>query len=410
MRFVLVYQHFSVGGAGSSKAYELARYLAGEGHDVTVVCSRAGVEAAVDVPAGSVVPVDLEGFTALCIDVRYGQEMSFLRRLLSFLSFTARSMWVVWRVDRYDTLLASSTPLTIGLVGLVSTYLRRLPWVFEIRDLWPECPHKNGFLKSKTLVRVATLFEEWFYRKAESVCAISQMMVDRLVERGFPPEKLRFIPTGADLATFDSARPSEEFRRANDLEGKWVAAYVGTHGRANGLDYLVEAAPHFAGMDDVRLVLIGQGTETARLKAEAEERGLTVAEGGPLLFHAPVPKGDVPGILKACDAMLMNNVDRPGMKILMPNKFFDYLAAGRPLITNIDAETTDYIREAECGLLSDPGDPSDLVRVVRELRTDEAGAERMGRNARDLCARLFDRANLHRTWETVLTRAAGAKT
>jgi hypothetical protein len=119
-----------------------------------------------------------------------------------------------------------------------------------------------------------------------------------------------------------------------------------------------------------------------------------------------MPRRRIPGVLRASDAMLMINVDRPGMKILMPNKFFDYLAAGRPMIVNLEAEVTDWVRKAECGLVADADRPEDLARVVRELRADPKRAEEMGRRAYQLARDQFDRDELHRGWESILVRAA----
>jgi len=405
MRIVLVYQHFSIGSAGSSKPYDLAKYLAGAGHEVTVISGRSSIAASAEVPAGLVARLRVDGFDILCLGVRYDQSMSKARRFWAFVAFTLLSMAVVCFLPKYDVLVASSTPLTVGLVGLVSRYVRRLPWVFELRDFWPESTYANQYLRSRTLFRVATFFEEWFYRQASAICAISQRMIDRLIERGFPPGKLHFIPTGVNISAHEVGR-DEEFRKAHNLTGQWVAVYAGAHGRVNGLDYLIEAAECLKDDADIRIVLVGEGTEKARLVAEAQSRGLTPQ---PLLFLPAVPRGRVPGILKACDAALMINVDRPGMKDLMTNKFFDYLASARPIVVNLEAELTNWMRRSDCGLLADPKRPEDLARVLRELKANAAEAEQMGLRGRRLAEEQFDRAKLHKKWEDVLARAAAGK-
>ena len=405
MRIVLVYQHFMVRGAGSDKPYDLARHLASRGHDVTVICGRGFLSQGVDIPKGRVVRMEIDGIHVVCLGVAYGQHMGFVRRLLSFLAFTFLTMLVTCRMPLYDVMLVSSTPLTIGLVGLISSYIRHRPWVFEIRDLWPECPFANGYLKSRMLFRIATWFEEWFYRKAYCVCAISEMMIDRLVERGFPRGRLHFIPTGVDVSKFD-VPPDEQFLRENRLEGLWLATYVGAFGRVNGLDYLLEAAEHLRDLPGVRLVLVGDGSERQRLVAEAARRGLT---GSPVVFVPAVPKERIPGILRASHAVLMMNQDRPGMKILMPNKFFDYLAAGRPLLVNLEAEVTTWIRRADCGVCLAPNDPATMKEALALLRNDPARAQRMAANARRLAEEHFDRKVLNVQWEQVLQEAAASQ-
>ena len=148
LRLVLVYQHFMVEGLGSTKPYDLARHLVAAGHRVTVICGRGYLSKGLAVRRGLVQRLRIHGIDVLCVGVDYRQGMGFVRRALSFLAFTLLAMVVTCRLPRYDVLLASSTPLTVGLVGLVSRYVRRVPYVFEVRDLWPEVPHLLGFLRS----------------------------------------------------------------------------------------------------------------------------------------------------------------------------------------------------------------------------------------------------------------------
>jgi len=173
MRIVLVFQHFQIDGAGSSKPADLATYLAGRGHDVTVICARRGVEAAADLPPGRVARGHYQGLRLIAIEVPYAQGMRFVRRLWSFFVFAAWACWALLRLPAYDVLLASSTPLTVGFVGLLSRYVRRRPWVFELRDLWPEAPWLDGWIPSRRLYEIATRLEEGFYREAHAICAIS---------------------------------------------------------------------------------------------------------------------------------------------------------------------------------------------------------------------------------------------
>ena len=401
MRIVMVYQHFMLDGVGSTKPYDVARLLVAAGHQVTVICGRGYLAQGMDVPRGLVRRLRFGGVEVVCLGVDYRQRMGFARRIASFLAFTLLSMLVVLRLPRYDVLLASSTPLTVGLTGLVSWYLRGIPYVFEIRDLWPEVPFQAGFLKSRLLVAVSTFFEKWFYRKAAAVCAVSRRMADRLIERGVPAEKVHFIPTGVDVAAFE-VEPDREFLRRHGLEGAWVAVYLGAHGRVNGLDALLDAADELKGSPGLRIVLIGDGSEKPRLEAEAARRGLAPV----LRFLPPVPRAAVPGILKACDAMLMINRSGPGMQYVMPNKFFDYLASGRPIVTNVEAELTGWVREADCGLVAKPDDPAGLARALERLRADPQAARAMGDRGRALAADRFDRRRLAVDLEKVLAAAA----
>jgi glycosyltransferase involved in cell wall biosynthesis len=402
MRIVMVYQHFMVSGVGSTKPYDLARYLVSRGHEVTVICGRGYLSQGMEVPPGLVRRLEVGSVHVICLGVDYRQKMGFLRRLWAFLSFTMLATWLVCRMTAFDVLLASSTPLTVGLVGLVARHVRKKPWVFELRDLWPDFPVRAGYLKNRLLIATASFFERWFYRDATTVTAISRRMCDYLIERGIGAEKLVFIPTGVDLATARQAAPDHDWWRRQGIEGCLRAVYLGAHGPANGLDYVLNAACYLKPQEGIKLVLIGEGVEKRRLEQQARDRALDC-----VVFLPPIRRDLVPGILQAADVALMIDLVTPGAETSLPNKFFDYLAAGLPSVTNNPAELWDHLKEAQAGVLVDNRRPAELLEALRDLRDHPDKAREMGRRARELAESKFDRENLHRQWEQVLTDAAG---
>jgi len=404
MRIVLIYQHFLVSGIGSTKPHGLARDLVAAGHDVTVICGRGLLSQGVDVPPGLLRRLDIDGVRVLSVGVRYAQRMGFARRIAAFLAFTLVAIWLVCRLPRYHVLLASSTPLTVGLAALVARYARRVPYVFEVRDLWPEVPFAAGYLRSRLLFSIAKWFEEWFYREAAVVTAVGRRMCARLVERGVPVRKVFFFPSGARLSEFDGP-PDAAFRAEHGLDGCWVAVYMGTIGRVNGLDYLVEAATHLKGRGDVRLVLVGDGSEREHLEAEASRRGVAQV----IRFVPPIRRERVPGVLKAADATLLINASGPGMQYVMTSKFYDYLAAGRPILVNAECEAAEWIRAAGAGLFAEPDDPALLAAAIDRLRADPDEAAAIGRRARNLAAKEFNQADLNARWEQLLVRVAAER-
>jgi glycosyltransferase involved in cell wall biosynthesis len=402
MRIVMVYQHFMVSGVGSTKPYDLARYLVSRGHEVTVICGRGYLSQGMEVPPGVVRRMAVGPVRVICLGVDYRQKMGFLRRLWAFMSFTMLAMWMVCRLPAFDVLLASSTPLTVGLVGLVAHHVRKRPWVFELRDLWPDFPVRAGYLKNRLLIAIASFFERWFYRDATTITAISQRMCDYLIERGIEAQKLVFIPTGVDLAAAAQAAPDHDWWRRHGIEGCLRAVYLGAHGFANGLDYVLNAACYLKPEDRIKMVLIGDGVEKPRLVQQARDRGLDC-----VIFLPPVRRELVPGILQAADVALMIDLVTPGAETSLPNKFFDYLAAGLPMITNNPAELWDHLQQARAGVLVDDRRPAQLIEALRELRDDHDKARELGRRARELAALRFDRELLHQHWEQVLVAAAG---
>jgi glycosyltransferase involved in cell wall biosynthesis len=401
MRIVLVYQHFIVSGVGSTKPYDLARHLVATGHDVTVICGKGYLSQGMKVPKGLLVRLNIEGIKLAVLGVDYRQQMSFAQRILSFLTFTFGAMLLVCFMRRYDVLVASSTPLTVGLAGLVSRYIRGRPWIFEVRDMWPEYPVVAGYLKNKFVIWLSTFFEEWFYRSASAVSVIGSRMRDTLIRRGFPAEKIVFIPTAVSLDEFKAVEPDRAWRAEHGLEGQTVAVYTGSHGPSNGLQYVLEAAESLKNNPGYKFVLLGAGSDKPRLMAEAEQRGLKN-----VLFLPPVPRSRIPGILKACDATLLIYEITPATGYDMPNKFFEYLAAGLPMITNDEAELWDHVKEFDCGILVDPDRPEELADALRTLKSDLERARQMGRQALELVRTRFDRKRLHKTGEDLLWQVA----
>jgi len=404
MRIVLVYQHFMVHGVGSTKPYDLARDLIAAGHDVTVLCGRGYLSQGVDVPKGLIRRLSVDGVRVICLGVDYRQEMGFVRRVAAFVSFAVLAMIVACRLRRYDVLVASSTPLTVGLVGLAAHYLRRIPYVFELRDLWPEFPIRAGYLKNPLIIRISTFFERWFYRKAAAILTISDWMRDRLIKRGIDAGKIIFIPTGVDYPSYRDATPDKQWRADLGMSGTMLAIYVGAHGPSNGLDYLLDAAELLDAADGIRMVLIGDGADKPHLMAEARRRKLES-----ITFLPPERRSEVPGILKASDVALLIDKVVPGSEYGLPNKFFDYLAAGLPTISNTPAELWIYLKKHDCGVLVDSEQPRELADALRAFRDSPERAKQMGHNARELCEAQFDRKGLNRQLDALLDRVASQR-
>jgi glycosyltransferase involved in cell wall biosynthesis len=297
---------------------------------------------------------------------------------------------------------ASSTPLTIGIAGLATARLKRVPFVFEIRDLWPAVPVQLGALRSRTAVRSAEWLERRLYEGAERIVVLSEGAQQDLERRGVPSEKLALIPNAADLDVFRPGVVDADFRARHGLEGRFVALYAGAMGRANGLDQLVDAADRLRG-SRVMIVALGDGGERARLERRVQELGLDN-----LLFLPPVAKEQLAGIVGAADVTLTIFAPYPVLETNSPNKFFDSLAAGKPVVVNLDGWLRRLVDEHDAGAWVPAGDPAALAAALTELADDEARVERMGRNARALAEREFSRdlmaERLARTLEEAVAR------
>lgn len=411
MRILYVHQYFAtLESATGTRSYEFARRLVERGHEVTMVTGRTWLG---HLPrSGLVSRMDIDGIDVRVIGVEYSPHMGPLGRLWAFVAFMVAATWVCLRV-RSDVVYASSTPLTVGVPGWLAARRWRVPFVFEIRDLWPEAPIQLGFLRSPLLRGIALWLEAFLYRRAAHVVALSPGMADGVTARGVPRERVSVIPNSSDTHLFaPGPKDPAVLERWGLSPDDFVVAYVGAMGASNDLGQVVEAArivaegAGSAGADAVPtrtvFVLAGDGAERLPLEALARDLGLE-----DIVWAGSLAKSDVPGLLSAADVALVTFAPVPILETNSPNKAFDALAAGRPLVVNFGGWIADLVRDEGVGRAAEPGDPASLARVLMELRDDPEGRARMGSAARRLAEERFDRAKLAGELAELLVRVAG---
>ena len=372
----------------ATRSYELARRLVDRGHRVTIVSRDTRMlEAGRDGrPPGRLVARErVDGIDVLFLNVPYANRYPTPVRLASFTAFTAAAAVAGALERRPDVVFASSTPLTIGIAGVTTARLKRVPFVFEIRDLWPAVPAQVGVLRNRPAVRSAEWLERRLYDAAARIVVLSEGAREDLEGRGIPPEKLSLIPNASDLDVFRPGVVDDGFRARHGLEGRFVALYTGAMGRSNGLDQLVDAAAALRG-SQVTIAALGDGGERPRLERRARELGLDN-----LLFLPAVAKEQLAGIVGAADVTLTIFAPYPILETNSPNKFFDSLAAGKPPVVNLAGWLRRLVEENDAGVWVPAGQPEALAGTLRELASDPERVKRMGRNARALAEREFSR-------------------
>jgi glycosyltransferase involved in cell wall biosynthesis len=280
---------------------------------------------------------------------------------------------------------ATSPPLTIALPALAAALRWRAPLVFEVRDLWPEAPIQMGALRNPVLRRAARALERFVYRRARRIVALSPGIRDGVLATGVAAGRVVLVPNACDLDLFRPAPPPERFR----------VSYFGTMGEANDLTAVVDAARE---LGDVEFVLMGDGKRRRELERSAPAN---VAFPGPAR-----DKREVAELAAASSACLTVFKDVPVLATNSPNKLFDTFAAGRPAIVNMDGWMRRLVEEHGAGLYARAGDARDLAAKIAWLRDHPEEAERMGRNARALAEREFDRERLAARVLAVLEEAA----
>ncbi|MDQ1669008.1 MAG: hypothetical protein QOE40_1069 [Actinomycetota bacterium] len=399
MRIAYIDQYFSTRDMpGGTRAYEFARRLAERGHEVHVVTMDTGV----DQPSGTWHTSQVDGVTVHWLPVPYSNHMPYRSRIKAFFRFAARSGARAAAV-RPDVVFASSTPLTVALPGIFASRLRRVPFVFEVRDLWPELPIEIGALRNPLGKRLAFLLARAAYHNASHVIALSPGMAEGVVGYGYPRERITVVPNGCDLDLFDDvdAEDVRRFRAARPwLQERPLVVYAGTFGTINGVDYLVRLAAEMRDRDpDVRFLLVGEGRELAATRRLAEEIGVL---GRSLFFEPPAPKGEMPVLLRAATVATSVFLPLPGMRANSANKFFDALAAGRPVVLNYGGWQADLLRETGAGIVLDYHDVTGAADVLGGALRDSAWLARASAAARQLAVDQFSRDELFARFEQAL--------
>jgi glycosyltransferase involved in cell wall biosynthesis len=305
---------------------------------------------------------------------------------VGFLSFSATSLWTGLRVRRVDLVWATSPPLLQVASAWALARLHRAPLIFEVRDLWPAFAVATGVLRSRILIRLSEWLERFLYRRADHVIVNSPGFMPHLTGRGVPSARVTLVPNGADPRMFDPASDGGAFRRLHMLDKRFIVLYAGAHGQANDLGVVLEAAHRMLKDDRIAFVFVGDGKEKPALRRQAEALGLTN-----VFFLPPVPKKDMAEVLAAADCGLAILQPLSLFATTYPNKVFDYMAAGRPVLLAIDGEIRQVIEQEHAGLAVPPGDAKALADGVSRLAADPVAARRMGKNGREAILRRFDR-------------------
>lgn len=402
MHILLVHQAFAaLGEPGGTRHHEMARYLTGMGQRVTVIAGGVSYLTGQETQGSRWLEKSSDE-TGVQIWRPYtygGWHRSFLHRIFSFLSFMLSSFFAGLTVPSVDLVWGTSPPLFQAVSAWLLARIKGAAFVLEVRDLWPLFAIEVGVLKNGLLIAMSRWLERFLYRRADWVIVNSPGFIDHIASRGGHPVTL--IPNGVEVSMFDPKADGAEFRQEHGLKGKFVLLYAGAHGLSNDLEVAIDAAARLPA-EQVSLVLLGDGKEKANLQNLVKSRGLRNVH-----FVPPIPKRNMPQALAAADACLAILKPIAAYKTTYPNKVFDYMAAGRPVILAIDGVIRQVIEQAEAGMFVTPGDPAALAQAVDILRADRETAEQMGANGRRYVAAHFERGQWAQQLADVFRQAVG---
>jgi len=391
MKILYFHQYFTTPSiGGGTRSYEFAQKLIERGHRVTMVC---GESAKLNLPLTRVKGLcrgDVDGIDVIQINLPYSNSDGIVKRALIFVKFACKGIQVAM-MDEYDLLFATSTPLTAGLPGIWMKWFapRKRKFVFEVRDLWPELPKALG-MKNPLMLWGMGLLEKLSYRKADGCIGLSPGICEG-IKRIVADKPVEMVPNGCDMEIFRPGK-REDLQLEDVSPTDTVAVFTGAHGIANGLEAVLDMASELKqrGRDDIKIVFIGNGRVKNELVKRARGEGLDNCQ-----FIDPVPKIVLNDLVSSADIGLMVLKNVPAFYYgTSPNKFFDYISSGLPVLNNYPGWLSDMITENRCGIVVPPDNATAFADALIYLADHPEDRRIMGENSRLLAEKQFSRNHL----------------
>lgn len=396
MRILYLSQYFPPeAGATQSRAYEMAHQWVQMKHEVTMISEIPNH------PSG-IIPQEykrkllerenLNGIDVIRVWVKTSPIKNFSNRLLFYLSYMVNAIIIGLFMlrGRYDLLYASSPPLFVGGTALVLSYLKHIPMVFEVRDLWPEAAVALGELSNKHSISLATKLEEMCYQKAIQIVVVTQGVYYKLLQRGIPHGKLFLIPNGANTELYVFNRSGrEKIRKELGLSGKFVPIYAGIHGLAQNLETILQTARLLIDNPKIHFLLIGDGPKKSELISLASTYNLPN-----LTFLSEKPRELIPMYLSAADIAIIPLRKAEVFKTVVPSKIFDAWACKLPVILTIDGEARELVESINGGVYIQAEEPTKMAEKLLKLSNSQEDLDVMGNNGHDYTVQNHSRVTL----------------
>jgi colanic acid biosynthesis glycosyl transferase WcaI len=409
MRILFLSQYFPPEpGAPAARVSELAGAWVRAGHEVTVLTAMPNHPTGV-VPEAyrgrSLVRERLDGIDVVRTWIYAARNSGRVRRSLAYASYALSAIaWGQMHTRAPDVVVATSPQLLCAAAGRVTAAMHRTPFVFEVRDLWPESVVAVGALSAgHPVVRALTVVEEGLYRAADAIVVVTDSFRERLVERGQPASKIDVVKNGVDLRRFAPLPRETPLRAQLGWNDKFVAGYVGTHGMAHGLDAVLDVAKRLAGRDDVRVLFVGEGAERTRLEARARAEKIDNVR-----FLGVLPRDRMNEVYATLDLALVSLKKSELFTTVIPSKIFEIAAMARPVLISVDGEARTIVEASGGGVFVPPEDVETMAAALVGFADNRARSEAMGAAGRDYVVREFDRESLAHKYLGVLERVVSA--
>ena len=395
--------------APASRTFEHCREWVQHGHQVTVITT------APNFPKGEVFDgyhnrlwqcETVDGIRVLRVWTYITANAGFLKRTLDYLSFMVTGFLAGLFVRKLDVVIGTSPQFFTNCAAWLLSAIRRRPFVFELRDLWPESIKTVGAMQDNWVITLLERLELFLYRRACVVVAVTHSFRRNLIARGIDPSKIHVVTNGVDLSRFHLMERDRDLAQSLELEGAFIAGYIGTHGMAHSLETLLDAAGELQARSEdliasrIRLVLLGDGARKAALKAKAAEMNLRN-----VVFLDTVPKKEVPRYWSLLDVAIIHLRRDPNFTQVIPSKLFECMAMGIPVLHGVEGESADIVEHEAVGQTFEPENAGALVEVLLSLARDNVRYDRY-RAACLQAAPKYDRGRLAKDMLNVIEAVA----
>lgn len=380
MKVLILHQYFNTPKTGGPlRSYYLAKALVDQGITTAVITTHNGNDFRKEL---------IEGIEVHYLPIPYSNSFGFFKRVSSFLKFVLSIVREAEQFWDYQVCYAISTPLTIGLAAIWIKWRYRIPYRFEVGDLWPEAPVQIGIIKSPVLKTILYKLEKSIYKRAKSIVALSEPIKQAILKK-VPGKRIDVIPNMADTEFYKPAEKNPGLEKKFGVEGKVVLSYIGTFGLANGLEQMLDCAESARENSNIHFILCGDGARRSALVKYAQERKLTNISFIPMQDREGVKE-----ILNITDTAFISYQPLPVLETGSPNKYFDALAAGKMIVTNFKGWIRDEIEAAQCGVSISPVEPSDFRNKVLPVLQNKAELRQHQTAARKLAEQKYSRQQL----------------
>jgi glycosyltransferase involved in cell wall biosynthesis len=410
---IAYYTHYFVPeiGAPSARVYDMAQQWNKQGHQTQVVTCFPNH------PTGTLYP----GYTLRLrqhetldgIDVHrhltyITPNKGFLKKTIGHISYLPAALLLStpW-MSRPDVVIGTSPTFFAAMAAASAGVLTRVPFVMEVRDLWPALIGELGVIRNLVVLRLLELLELSLYRQARKVITVTESFRQNIIARGIPAEKVYTIPNGADIEFWkppdtpsNSTSTSTTLRHRLGLQGRFVVLYIGAHGISQALGNIVKSAQHLQDDERIQFVFVGEGAEKEQLVQQAKDARLSNIQ-----FLDPVDKPGVRDFYVLADLCLVPLRNVPVLKTFIPSKMFEMLAMARPIVASLAGEAADILQKSGAAIVVAPGDSAAIATAIRHLAANPDEAQAMGLRGRQFVAAYYSRATLAARYEVVLQEA-----